>query len=403
MKILVLDTIHGGNVIGSAYETAGLDVDRVDVYRDGKSVDAALGRAYDLVIAPVHLDPDHPLLRSQAAPVISHHEAVRMLLAGQLPHPMVEITGTVGKTTTAHALASLMPGPGILLSSRGMIACQQQEILARMSITPASVLPAARAAEQRGGWLIAEESLGVTGAGDLGILTSGRTYRFAAGKKDALGQKISSIRACRNVLLAPGIDCDIPNAVRVEECAVVIGTECRIAAGSAGGSFTSSLLALEAYQVPLMLAGTAACLLGLDPAGLSRFTGIPGRMSVTRAGSLIVVDNANSGTNRSTTVAAARLARQESGSDELTLVIGTEPGDGKVCEGFPDPEIADAICSIRPSRLVIVGPVLESPRLPPDAVAGTFIHRASSLAEGRDAALSAAAHGSVVLAVKTWR
>lgn len=405
MKILVLDTIHGGTVIGSAFESAGCTVDMVDVYRNSTRVNtaAALTESYDLVIAPAHLDPDHPLIRSQKVPVITHHEAVRMLLADAIPHPMIEITGAQGKTTTAHALASLMKGRGVLLSSRGLILFPEQESSMRLSITPASVIPAAHTAGGCDGWLIAEESLGITGAGDLAILTSGQTYRFAAGKRDALEQKIRMLRSCRRILLAPGIACDLPEAVRVDEAAEVDRTRCKITTGQEEGSFENRLLAEEAYRVPLMLAGTAACMLGLDPSPLSGFCGVEGRMAVRKTGGIVIVDNANSGTNRDTTIAAAGLARNESGCDALTLVIGSVEGEGKVCEGFPDTEIADAIRRIRPSRLILVGDVLDPPLIPPDAVAGTFISRAPTLGAAREAAICATDHGSIVLAVKTWR
>jgi hypothetical protein len=405
MKILVLDTIHGGTVIGAAFEKAGCTVDLVDVYRDSSGTDAGTARAtqYDLVVAPVHLDPDHPLVRSQKAPVISHHEAVRILLGDSVPRPMIEITGARGKTTTAHALATLLPGAGVLLSSRGLILYPEQQVIGKMSITPASVLPAAGAASDMGGFLIAEESLGITGAGDLAILTSGDTYRCAAGKKDALEQKLKSLRNCSAVLLAPGVRCSLPGAVRAEDHAAITGTTCTITTPEGTGSFDNALLLQDAYRIPLVLAGTAACLLGLSPEGLSRFSGLEGRMSVAHERGLTIVDNANSGTNGETTVAAARFARSTAGTGPLTLVIGIEPGDGKVCEGFPDNEIVETVCRIRPDRLVIVGPVLDPPAFPPDAVAGMYIHRAPDLAKGREAAVSVSGQGSVVLAVKTWR
>ena len=63
MNMLVLDTIHGADIIGREFAARGHRVDVVDVYRDQSTVDvpAALTKTYDLVIAPVHLDPDHPL------------------------------------------------------------------------------------------------------------------------------------------------------------------------------------------------------------------------------------------------------------------------------------------------------------------------------------------------------
>jgi hypothetical protein len=46
---------------------------------------------------------------------------------------------------------------------------------------------------------------------------------------------------------------------------------------------------------------------------------------------------------------------------------------------------------------------MSPPVFPPDILAGTYIHRAPTLSEGRKAAMGATETGSVVLAVKTWR
>ncbi len=212
MHILVLDTIHGGKEIGEAFAARGDRVDCVDVYRGkgGIDVKTAMTRDYDLVVAPVHLDPDHPLLHFSKAPVISHHEAVRQILIGNIPEPMIEITGAKGKTTTAHALAFLMAGKGILHTSSGTYLFPEKKWLSRSSITPGSVLAAAKSARDIGGWLIVEESLGVTCLGNLGIITSDGDYSFAAGKKSALASKIASAKECKNLLLAQNIHADHP-------------------------------------------------------------------------------------------------------------------------------------------------------------------------------------------------
>jgi len=188
MQVLVLDTIHGGKEIGAAYREAGHSVDVVDVYQ-GSTPDEfreAQQRQYDLVAAPVHLDPDHPLLARRTEPVITHHEAVRQLLGDHRPGPMIEITGARGKTTTAHALAHVLPGRGVLHTSSGTFGYPERDVLEKKSITPGSVIAAARYAREMAGWLIAEISLGVTGAGDLAIITSPEDYPFARGKKHAI-------------------------------------------------------------------------------------------------------------------------------------------------------------------------------------------------------------------------
>lgn len=406
MHILVLDTIHGGKEIGEAFTARGDRVDCVDVYRgkDGIDVKTAMTRDYDLVVAPVHLDPDHPLLHFSKAPVISHHEAVRQILKGNIPEPMIEITGAKGKTTTAHALAFLMAGKGILHTSSGTYLFPGKKWLSRSSITPGSVLAAVKSARDIGGWLIVEESLGVTCLGDLGIITSDGDYSFAAGKKSALASKIASAKECKNLLLAQNIHADHPeHRVHWEDGARCEGNECTIMLGKKTSRFSNPLLAMPGYQTSLVLAGIAAMILGVDPSPLSSFTALPGRMSVSYDQGLLVIDNANSGTNLATTIEAAQYARNIAGSDAITLVIGQEEGDGAVCEGFSFDQIKAAVDHIRPARVVRVGKVpdagpAEFPKSKP------FISAtATTLKEAYEMALAITGTGSIVLAVKTWR
>ncbi|PKG31223.1 MAG: coenzyme F430 synthase, partial [Methanoregula sp.] len=71
MRVLILDTIHGAEEIGRAFADRGHDVDIVDIYR-GTTPDVlqeAHGTHYDLVAAPVHTDPDHPLVQ-RAGPAL---------------------------------------------------------------------------------------------------------------------------------------------------------------------------------------------------------------------------------------------------------------------------------------------------------------------------------------------
>ena len=406
MDILVLDTIHGGKVIGEAFAAQKNRVDCVDVYRGKGTIDqeTAKNRDYDLIVAPVHLDPDHPLLHFSQAPVISHHEAVRRLLGENIPQPMVEITGAQGKTTTAHALACLMRGNGILHTSTGTYRFPEKKWISKTSITPGSVLAAVRMALDINGWLIAEESLGVTGAGHLAIITSAGNYFFAASKKSALKAKISSAKHTKYLLLAQNIpgEFTIP-VVHIEDVAHNDGSECIVALNGKNSRFLNSLLALPGYHTPLMLAATAAMILGLDPAPLSAFTTLPGRMSVSHDRGLLVIDNANSGTNLATTVEAAHYARCTSGNEAVTLVIGQVEGDGAVCEGFAFTQIQTAIDQIKPAHIVWVG-TFPSPETSEYARLEPLISLYTvTLDEAYKAALRMTAHGSIVLAVKTWR
>jgi coenzyme F430 synthetase len=405
MHILVLDIIHGGMEIGNAFAQAGYTVDVVDVY-NGTTPElsaAAKSRVYDMIVAPVHLDPDHPLLAHRRTPIISHHEAVRQLLGEKLPYPMVEITGARGKTTTAHALAHLFLKKGILHTSTGTYSYPTKNILWKRSITPASVLPAADYANHMPGWLIAEESLGVTGAGDLAIITSCEDYSFANGKKCAVKEKIASASHAKRLLVADRVFCDYENVVHIEDVAYCDGMKCTVEVEGMKFILTNPLFTLPPYRLPLMLAAAAAVLLHVNPMPLNHFAALPGRMSVSHEKDLIIVDNSNSGTNVATTLCAARYARHCAKITDLTLVIGQVEGDGAVCEGFSPDQIAYAIDKTMPRRVVWVGRFPDPGTDAYDSIVNKIDAVCTTFDEARKTAIEKTEQGSIVLAVKTWR
>ena len=392
MDTLVLDTIHGGTEIAQHLRSMGHEVDAIDVYRGKKW---AVKNVYDVLIAPVHLDPGHPLLTIRAEKMISHHEAVRWILEGRTPHPMVEITGAQGKTTTACALASLMGGPGILHTSQGTFSFPDRNLLWRKSITPASTIAAALAAHERRGWLIAEESLGVTGAGDIGVITSDRDYPIANKKKSALIEKLKSLQRMPEVVTIPEIKFDHQHSHSIDEVTQCKGRVCEYRLNSHQGEFSNSLLELAAYRIPLRLATTIACLLRIDPKPLERFQPIEGRMALYRRGGVVIVDNANSGTDLASTIEAAQYARTHESTSGLTLVIGEI--SRTICEGFSATDVERAIQATKPDRVILVGERVALLKTEIDC------HFAASLEEGLEIAQKITPQGSIVLAVKMWR
>ena len=402
MNILVLDTIHGGREISRHLTLLGHSVDSVDVYRNETdlTVKDALERHYDLIVAPVHLSRSHPLLVT-TIPVISHHDAVRMILedTGSIPSPMVEITGMQGKTTTARALAHLMKGPGILHTSAGVLRYPEQGKLAKNSITPASVLFAAEKANELGGWLIVEESLGVSGSGSLGVLTSEKTYPVAGGTADALTLKRDSLVRCETVVCAPGISWDLPQCIHAESIATCEETTCTTTWQGVTTTFENPLLLLAGYRASLCTAAACACVLGLSPAGLATFEAVRGRMSVAYIDKRCIVDNANSGTNAQTTSDAAGYARNLTGTDDIVLVVGAE--EKNICEGFPESAIISTIVANAPRQVILVGAGYDAELISTET--GIPVQSAQTLDQGQALALLTPETMPVVLAVKTWR
>ncbi|GAA5262517.1 coenzyme F430 synthetase [Methanocalculus sp. MC3] len=398
MRLLALDTIHGGGVIASALREQGYSVDSVDVYRgsEGITPEKVMATTYSCCIAPVHLDPAYPLLHA-GMPLITHHQAAGMLIGSDLPDPLIEITGAVGKTTTAYALAHLMSGAGILHTSRGTLRYPEQEMLGRTSITPASLISPAGLAHSIHGWLIGECSLGVPGRGDLGILTSADDYKIAGGQKSALAAKCESLKTCMRVLLPDGISLDHhPDQHTVGEIVSYDGSSIQYEYNGISGSFDHPLLSLKGYRIPLMTAAAAACLLGINPSPLSSFEALPGRMQTGRENGCLIVDASNSGTTADTTIEAAAYARRIQPDAPLHLIIGQD--QHAVCENFAESDIKRAIKDINPDilTLVVMNPDAGIVSCHSDATV------ASSLEEARRHAPRTP--GTILLlAVKTWR
>ena len=399
MNILVVDTIHGGTEIARHLLSNGHAVDTVDVYRGEGSitVDEAMSRTYDMVTAPVHLAPDHPLMYLSAE-YRTHHQQIPFCLGDARPPLTIEITGARGKTTTAHALASILPKKGILLSSIGITEYPSRINRGKKSITPASTIQAAKSAIASNGWLVAEESIGVSGMGDLGILTSGDDYLCAGGKKHALALKKEMLLSCKQCLAAPDIVWHDEQVMHAEDIASCAGTTCTWSYNGKTGSFENPLMVLPAYRNAIQTAAAAACILGYPPDGLREFTALPGRLQVHRDGALVIIDDANSGTSRSTVPEAVRYGRSIQPKAPLVLVIGAEAEN--ICEGFSLADIKEVIDNTGPDTVILVGDCY------PDEAA-LFLSRpcvqVSSLAEGATYAKKRFNSGVIVLAVKTWR
>ncbi|TAJ44441.1 coenzyme F430 synthase, partial [Methanofollis fontis] len=180
-------------------------------------------------------------------------------------------------------------------------------------------------------------------------------------------------------------------AVAADEIAVIEEERCSYCYGGIEGMFEHPLLSLRAYREPLRLATAAACMLGIDPAPLSGFAALPGRMAISQEGQVLIVDNASSGACRETAIEAAAYARRLAGAAPLTLVIGTE--GRTICEGFPVEEVRAAIREIAPAQTVTVGDYSD-----------VGDESASDLTSGIRIARRITQDGGVILlAVKSWR
>jgi len=222
-KIAVLDLTHGGIPIAKKLASLGNDVSGVDVY--GTVDPALLGELeenygircskaplpiseFDLLVAPVHLDPAYSMLAqaaSEGKKIVSHHEIAGEILKKDQRLSgikIVEVTGVKAKTSTASLLADMLSRKFkvVLHTSRGLEVWEEGSpslIHRGLSITPGSILTAVEKSLDAGikpEFFIFEISIGGTGTADMGILTTlSPDYRIANNTSLASDAKLQLI------------------------------------------------------------------------------------------------------------------------------------------------------------------------------------------------------------------
>ena len=210
MNILVIDLTHGGVKIAVSLAKKGENVYCYDIYNTLKDIDQKMLDVYDVkliqlndlkkfngdlkVIYPIHLPLTDEEIKKNNENLnytfITHHEAIAEILNDWgTDIDKIEITGVKGKTSCAFMLKEIIIDENpLILSSLGALVYQdRKEIVLQkdISITPANIKETIDLAynfanpicdeknrNQIYNSAIFESSLGVTGIGDVGLLTN---------------------------------------------------------------------------------------------------------------------------------------------------------------------------------------------------------------------------------------
>jgi coenzyme F430 synthetase len=232
MKVLVVDTTHGGAILAHEFAKRNCEVFAWDIYhtlssegrsrlenqeiqlvnesffddfteeklsgsgKNGKSGSGENNRLdlvkndELLVVAPVHCNLPYPVH-------MTHHQAVGYLMKDRISVPVIEVTGVKGKTSAVAMLKEIYRNQNpLILSSLGVeVVKDEQEVNLQknISITPASIITAWEMVEKFSqeenfevGICIFESSLGGTGLADLGVITNiAEDYPICKGKSCA--------------------------------------------------------------------------------------------------------------------------------------------------------------------------------------------------------------------------
>ncbi|NLL94539.1 MAG: coenzyme F430 synthase [Thermoplasmatales archaeon] len=360
MKILILDTVHGGDVLAERLMTDH-EVVCSDVYGITDPEIVARLRSmfvevslwvpppgeYDLVLRPEHC-PDFYLKDVESEYVENFSWAVGQLLEDD--RPRIEVTGVKGKTSVCYLLAHVLSHAGnkvFLHTSRGRgeYSDGKHLISENMSIAPPSLL---RLPEGDYDVLIQEVSLGGSGKADVAVITNlAEDYGIAKDTRKASEAK--------KWILSDGI-----NVVPSEEVAFWEGLSGKRVTGYGGTvelvseprvgeplqinldymgvrmrvSLSGDYLSIQYVKTIECVARVCEAMGDVSPATLSKalttFRGVPGRGELSREGGMIRIIERNPGVS-ALSIGNTLASVDAMGGLENSFAI-VDPVSRKVCE-----------------------------------------------------------------------
>jgi UDP-N-acetylmuramyl pentapeptide synthase len=455
LKVAVLDMTHAGIIVARKLTELGFDVTAVDVYNTvtddvlfslGQELNMTVSRKpvpvnpFDLIVSPVHLDSGYRMLvdaRSQGKKVISHHLAVGMVLAATKALEdvkVVEVTGSKGKTSTASILADMLSRAMVvaLHTTRGLelwTGGKARILHLGLSIAPGSILHAVDILESmdiRPDCCIFEVSIGGTGYGDIGVITTLEPdYAIAGSTSRASDAKLRMLDHGKDGSVFFLNSRDSRSVSKARELGRTFFTftdlgshevQADLRLDFRGKSVTVSTNGIDmaadldptynafSYTLAFAAASSVAYQMGISREVISEvisgFTGLPGRMQEKSINGRILIDNSNSGMDvRSAEQALdyglATIAGRKSGN--VLMVLGEEAA--QVCEGLPPEKVAEfvgrRIGDI--DHLILVGERMKNIR-------HEGISHALHLEDGLECAMGMSGTGDLVLScVKCFR
>ncbi len=357
MKILILDTVHGGGILADKYPGPGDDVTCVDVYKvtprdeldrlksKGFTVSNEVPRGeYDTVLMPIHC-PDSFLEGIVYGERKFFSQAVGELIDdGRF---RIEVTGVKGKTGFCCLLAHILTTAGmkvLVQTSRGRGSwvdgglCSEETV----SIAPPSMLTLPDGDFDA---VICEVSLGGSGKADISCITNLiEDYPIAAGTRKASEGKTSILNGNINIVPKEEIEFwkgrGAGNVIGYGGRIAVmgnpsLGVPLRVRAEYGNGFETllkGNYLALEyiyAFEMALEVCEAMGIPESSVELGLSSFKGVPGRGEVSFSDGRWTVTERNPGISARSVERTFSTMRQMRSLDGAVAVL--DPVNRKVC------------------------------------------------------------------------
>lgn len=407
MDILVIDLTHGGVKIAVSLAKKGEKVFCYDIYNTLKDIDRRMLDVYDVkliqlddladfkgelkVIYPIHLPLTEKEIESHNPDInytfITHHEAIAEILKDWGKDlKKIEVTGVKGKTSCAFMLKEILidDNPLVLSSLGALIYDDENEIVLKknISITPANIKEAVDLAynlanpvcggevkERIYNCAIFESSLGVSGLGDVGLLTNIVEDYPIAGKKSSASAAKAQVFRCPVVCIEKesldkyysDIEHDKINSFSLnDKSANLYVTDVNYSLDETvidikynnvntindkliSGKITVKTFAPGSHHV-LNVLGVVCTALSLNVDedkiinGLKSYRGIPGRTNKSVVNGITIIEEINPGINTKAIEASINML-----NDNSTYLISIGGDYGITCEEIDESSVTELI------------------------------------------------------------
>ncbi len=426
MNHLVIDLTHGGVKIAISLSKEGKNVLAYDIYNTLNDIDAQMLSIYNVeliqlsdlagfkgdmnVIYPIHMPLDFKDITKHNPNLNytfqTHHEIISEILSEwKNDFPIIEVTGVKGKTSTVFMLKEILidENPLILSSLGAMFYEDKHQIMLKrnISIAPANIKETIDLAYKIANPIckindgiienenirkynsaIFESSLGVSGIGDVGVLTNiVEDYPIAKGKSCASEAKKQVFRCNTVVCQKESYDYyynninhkkvntfslndknanlylkDITYSLDETTMNITFNNVNTINNNLISGEMNLTAFAPGKHNVSNVL-GVVLTALSLEIPhdkiikGIENYKGIPGRTNKKQHGNITVIEEINPGIN---TKAIEESINMISNLDDYLISIG---GDyGITCEEINEEKVSEFLDKLN-CNIILTGDV----------------------------------------------
>lgn len=368
MRVLIVDLVHGGNILAQRYLSEGDEVTCCDVYHiaspamkddlrlsGARVLDAVPPESFDMTVMPVHC-PRTFLEGADPGEIRSFsHEVGRFIDDRRF---RIEVTGVKGKTSSCYLISKMLHDAGrkvLLHSSRGEGPWTDDghRIDRHVSIAPPYIMTMAAGDYDA---VVCEVSLGGSGVADIACITNlvedygiaKNSLRASDAKRDILCSGTNIVHSDEAGFWSRYTRNLTPYGGRVEVLSEPrLGEGLRVSVDYDGVSEITldpgyiSIQYIQAMDLALEVCHVMGISRDSVLRSLETFRGVPGRGEIVRDGDVTVIRERNPGISHISIERTLSCLRRMDALDGAMILL--DPISRKVCDKMDREEIGRVV------------------------------------------------------------